>query len=521
MPEPPPPLRALTKSELRALGVPPAQVGAVREAASLDALRALVDDALVRRLAPRFGAPAAAPEGTLHLLDDAQRAVVARLVTGGPYTVRGVAGTGKTQVLLHAAARRLEARPPAADLLWTFNRALADAARQAARRLAGPRARALTVETFDGWCKRFLGETRPVLDDRHPDLLALLEEAKEQARRASWSPRSQVWARPLEFWREELDLLRDPPLETLADYLTVERVGRGQKLDRAHRALVWVTHETYARLLDARGVRDWRQVRLDALRRLREARSTRYERVFVDEAQDLPPLALEVARLLAGPSVVVAFDAAQAIYTKGFRARDLGRRFTLTACYRTTAELARAAAPFRAAEADAAPTGALRAGRRPTVVTVTGRGNEAAWVADELERRLDAGAAPGDFAVLTFTRRLADAMADALERRGLPVSRSTEALDLSPATVKVATMSAAKGLEFPVVLLAPLRDADLSARADDPDERRLEEALRRRVLYVAMTRARDELILVQRRGNAARLLAELPADAVEDAGAPT
>lgn len=523
-----PPLRDLTKSELRAMGVPAPLVASVRAAASREDLRALpLEGDLAARLETLFfqhdrarGRADDVDADSLLRLDDAQRAIVARIVSGGPYRLRGVAGTGKTQVLLHAATQRLAARPPARDLFWTYNRALADRARLSVSRLAGTRARELTLETFDAWCKRFLGETRPIRDDRHPELLELLDLARERARAASWAPDSPLWAREPDFWREELDYLRDHPLETLADYLEVERVGRGRRLDRAHRPLVWVTYETFVKLLDERGVRDWRQVRLDALRRLRETRATRYERVFVDEAQDLPPLALKVAALLAGTSVAIAVDGAQAIYRKGFRWRDLGlaqtRSFTLTTCYRTTAEIARVGEPFRSPEDDPLAGRTLRSGLRPAVVTVTGRGNEAEWVADELRRRLAQGARPGSMAVLSFTRRQAAAVADALERRGLQVSRSTDALDLAGAAIKVATMSSTKGLEWEVVFLAPLCDADFSPRpsGDDEDEQRLETERRRKVLYVAMTRARDEVVLVQRRGNAARILAEIPADAV-------
>src|SRR5690606_35820944 len=157
--------------------------------------------------------------------------------------------------------------------------------------------------------------------------------------------------------------------------------------------------------------------------------------------------------------------------------------------------IARVSEPFRSPEDDPLAGRTLRTGLRPTVVTVTGRGNEAEWVAGELRRRLAQGARPGRMAVLTVARRRAGAVADTLERRGLQVSRSTDTLDLDGAAIKVATMSSAKGLEWAVVFLAPLCDSDFSprSRGDDADEERLEAERRRKVLYVAMTRARDEV----------------------------
>lgn len=58
-------------------------------------------------------------------------------------------------------------------------------------------------------------------------------------------------------------------------------------------------------------------MRRDAYRKLRDAKTCRFDQVFIDEAQDLPPLALKIADLLAGPNITIAVNGAQAIYRKG------------------------------------------------------------------------------------------------------------------------------------------------------------------------------------------------------------
>ncbi len=85
------------------------------------------------------------------------------------------------------------------------------------------------------------------------------------------------------------------------------------------------------------------------------------------------------------------------------------------------------------------------------------------------------------------------------------------------------TLHTAKGLEFPVVYIAGLDDGTLphSRSMDDPEEM----AEERRLLYVGMTRAKDQLILIhdQYRNNfgyseptdPSRFLSDLPEDLVE------
>lgn len=71
--------------------------------------------------------------------------------------------------------------------------------------------------------------------------------------------------------------------------------------------------------------------------------------------------------------------------------------------------------------------------------------------------------------------------------------------------VALMTLHAAKGLEFPAVFLAGVREGVLPLERPDAD--REEE---RRLLYVGMTRARDELIVTYS-GQPSPFLADLPA----------
>ena len=60
--------------------------------------------------------------------------------------------------------------------------------------------------------------------------------------------------------------------------------------------------------------------------------------------------------------------------------------------------------------------------------------------------------------------------------------------------ITLATIHAAKGLEWPVVIIAGCNEGIIPARLNDLDETEGE----RRLMYVAMTRAMDQLLLTVR-----------------------
>ena len=113
---------------------------------------------------------------------------------------------------------------------------------------------------------------------------------------------------------------------------------------------------------------------------------------------------------------------------------------------------------------------------------------EAEKIADHLEQAHTEGHAWGDMAVLCPTTKIRDLCARTLAKRKLPLENRVSPGDFDPASnkIKVMTMHASKGLEFPVVALPGV--GHMPAQGEDEKEAA-------RVFYVAATRASQRLVI--------------------------
>jgi superfamily I DNA/RNA helicase len=548
-----PPLAAVGLVELREMGVPEDRVGAVQRARTLEELDGLsLPAGVAGRVRFRFiqeshGGAATAPplerraRNVKHLEDylrgsltqlllnlDASQRQIVELSGSGAIVAKGVAGSGKTSIILHRIHQLLEGTPliPPSILLLTFNRALRKAAQELLHAM-GIRGTTLEISTLHAWCMRFLGPLRPARVAGERERKRLLERAKEAASEEIGKD-SALWGYPAEFWKDELHLIKGRVLGGREEYLSMDRVGAGRPLQPHLRAHVWRVTELFDRMLEESGQADWDDVVRRAHRRLAELgdAAPRYDHVFVDEAQDLTPLALRVAGALAGKqqNVVVCYDPAQSLHERGFRWKQSGltvhpgRSFTLRRNYRNTAEIFSSARPVMEAlrggadeeERLVSPEEPTRRGPLP-VFLPTGPGEEAAAIAASVRYLIaEERVPPQNIAALSFTRALRDRIHEELIRAGVRAQKHDEDeawISLADPSVKVLTLLSAKGLEFPVVYLAAsahLFAPPASVGMGEEREAWLERM--RRCLYVGMTRAMTRLVLVHERGQLVPLL---------------
>ncbi|TCJ16513.1 DNA helicase II [Parasulfuritortus cantonensis] len=241
--------------------------------------------------------------------------------------------------------------------------------------------------------------------------------------------------------------------------------------------------------------------------------SGQYDAVLVDEGHDFRPEWLKLVVRMVDPrsnSLLLLYDDAQSIYDTG-KARDFsfrsvgiqaqGRTTILKVNYRNTREILDFAARFAAklltpAEADEdgvprlVPVSAGRAGRRPMLVELPSLKAEGKYLAERLKAAHDDGVAWQDMAVLYRTwEPVGKVVKEVLRREGIPLTWKDQIkFDGQQDSIRLMPFHSSKGLEFPFVAIPGLgrpgsEEADAEAEA--------------RLLYVAMTRATEELLVLR------------------------
>jgi DNA helicase-2/ATP-dependent DNA helicase PcrA len=432
---------------------------------------------------------------------------------GGPLLVRAGPGTGKTRVLVQRAMGLVqEGLEPERLLMLTFTRKAAAEMRE--RLAAGlPAAGAVKVGTFHSLGREILtqalGAPPAVLDED-----ARLAVIGPLARRLELRPVDLAQA--LTRAKQTMTPPADPALAAwLADYQAL-LAGEG--------------------LCDLDDLVREAALRLGGDEALARAWRGRFAQVLVDEYQDVNPAQVALLAALGGPDTqfTAIGDPDQAIY--GFRGADrrliasFGQSFPgatvmgLTRNYRSAEPILELAQALMAQDPDPARPRltALRPGwMKPRFCELASAEAEAQWLAArvveilggvdsrqvESSRVAEAAARGGatqygaaDIAVLYRLHAQAPILQKALERAGVPVQvasreplAETDPLDFKAQRVSLLTMHAAKGLEFPVVFLAGLEEGLLPYQPPDKPVADLDEE--RRLLFVAMTRARERLYL--------------------------
>ena len=461
------------------------------------------------------------------------------------------AGTGKTRVLTLRVARRLEDRSAHPDhvLVCTFSRKAADELRARLWTLGtGSDVHAATLHRCAlGLIHRYHADQglRPpvVVADRRPLLEALLDEPTGAAglrrRRDSSSGAGTPTARrppgsrlaaaraDTEIGWAKARLVGPDRYEDAA-----KRAGRRPSLGAARMAEIYARYEVARR---RRGALDLDDLLLRCCELLESdgafaaAVRWRHRHLFVDEMQDLNQAQYRLLCLLVGdpPDLFVVGDPHQSVY--GWNGADPGLLERVAADF-SGARVVRLAANHRCTPQVVGVAGAVldevvglpestRAdGPLPRVAALQTDSHEAAWVAREVWRAHRPGRRWSSIAVLARTNQQLTVIAEALGaervpyrllgRETVPVGDVREeqwggSVDGGPPdrggddpwepdadAVVVATFHRAKGLQWPAVFVVGLADGLVPLAAARSRAARAEE---RRLLYVALTRAEDEL----------------------------
>jgi DNA helicase II / ATP-dependent DNA helicase PcrA len=451
-------------------------------------------------------------------LNPAQRLAVTH--QGPPLMVQAGPGTGKTRALTHRLAYLLERRqaPPESILALTFTR---QAAAEMADRVRGllpdfPGLDRLTLGTFHALGLRLLtdqGLHRQVADEERRRTL-LTAAARDADLPVAFLDRKIAWAK--QALLGPADVSREEPRSFSRGFAAYEA--------RLEKEGLW----DYEDLL-ARPVR-----LLEQNQELREAYRGRFRHLLVDEYQDVNEAQYRFFELLAGPDaeIMVIGDPQQAIY--GFRGarpeyfarfqedRPGALTLSFTETYRLPPPLL-AASQRLLPEAQMGPRVSRREGDSPVVLIEAATPQaEALAIARQIEalvggldhqsledhrlRYQDPAEEAGfqDIAVLFRLHAQGDELFQTLSAAGIPCELARQTLgpeitgiDLMAQRVKLLTLHAAKGLEFPFVFIAGCETGLVPLELEERQEADPEEE--RRLFYVGLTRASRQVFLTRAR----------------------
>lgn len=448
-------------------------------------------------------------EDWMIFLSPLQTRAVQRSVEG-PCRVSGGPGTGKTVVALHRAAAFARAASEGGQVLMTsFVNTIPGVLDGLFERLAPD-----VHDRVDFRSIHSLAGT--VLHERGIDVR--IDEAAARSRfdeRLAADPsRRDALARAgftgQYVWDEVTRVLEGREVADLEIYLSLERHGRAQRMGETERREVWSLYREYCEACE-RGeqpIVSWSRHLALARRALEQSPAlSTYRAIVVDEAQDITESGLRflVAMLGGGASgsLLLVGDNAQRIYHGGFRLKDLGieirgRSFVLDTCYRSTHEIMVAAGALSRylSSEDFGESGTRndgwktsRYGPKPTLREFRTVADEQVWLASELATLADSER--DSAAVLVPTNKLADSWRANLRQAGIETCDLLKYKGRPIPGVKIGTHNRAKGLEFTRVYIPNLSRYGVGGDMENVDDL----ILRGSKLYVAMTRARDQLAL--------------------------
>lgn len=314
-------------------------------------------------------------------------------------------------------------------------------------------------------------------------------------------------------WEQVVDAWQ---LETWEAYRDVARLGRKTRLKEPQRAIVWLIFEKVRASLKAQDLITHSEMFTKLASFYTGNVSLPFDFLVVDEAQDVSIAQLRFLAALGGDrgnGLFLAGDLGQRIFQQPFSWKALGvdirgRSTTLRINYRTSHQIRKQADRLLGPELadvdgnteERKTTISLFNGPPPTIQILDSIEQESVAISDWLKARTKEGILPHEIAVFVRSAAELDRARAAAEVAGLPFKVLDDRVETTHGKASIATMHLAKGLEFRAVAVMACDDEIIPSQgrietvADDSD---LEEVYNteRHLLYVACTRARDQLLI--------------------------
>jgi mRNA-degrading endonuclease RelE of RelBE toxin-antitoxin system len=446
----------------------------------------------------------------------------------GPARVTGSAGTGKTVVAMHRAVHLARRDETARILLATFSDTLAVILKQKLRILVASEPK--LAERIEIHAMKSLGRRFYELRFNKPQLIGdeLVSQLIEEG--MALAPESKLNARFLTAeWNQVVDAQQ---VLSCDEYLNAPRIGRRTGLNAKQRTLIWPIFQHVLDQMTERGL----VTDAGIFRRLTEeyhkTSQSPFEHTIIDEAQDINPSQLRFLAAINGKTpngLFFAGDVGQRIFQIPFSWLSLGvdvrgRSKGLKINYRTSHQIRSRADRLLGAEVadydgifdERKGTVSVFNGPQPMIQVFDNEDDECIAVADWVRNLLTEGFEPHEISVVVRSKAQVPRAEEVMKILDAEYQILDDRLEVSRKKMSVGTMHMTKGLEFRAVAVMacdydviPLQER-VESITDDLELREVYDT-ERHLLYVACTRARDQL-LVTAAGDPSEFLDDLRLD---------
>lgn len=464
-------------------------------------------------------------EQELVRLTTEQQRVLDEITLGGDFLVKGGAGTGKTLVLLKALGKLLgidgivpgpETGMPSFVLI-TYSETLVKYDRYVAS-IISIEERNERIVSVDDYLERKLAVAIP---DGKIDFEFFTETVRSLCSLPFITPEDAA---------SELEDFLFANNVSEREYCTdlIERSGMKRRLDAGSRRKLWELRNLVVEHMDSTGrfSRNYSRIRIVTAAESKPELVTD-DYMFIDEVQDLAPTDLLALKVLSRKAVIMAGDADQAIFRKGFSFKRIGidivgRARTLNLNFRNTLQINELAERFRvrlesgqdSAQAVVNPKGydrpsqAFRPGPPPELYTAADERGLEQNLLERVKTFLE---------LLQYDRETLTILTpdiESLERvRLILAAEGIEANNIGDESfrfetssgIRLSTLHLAKGIDFPVVFLYLPYEPDQVSSYDDA----FNDTMIRNAMYVCMTRAMEHLNVFTIEGAASPVIRDL------------
>ena len=450
----------------------------------------------------------------LKLLDLEQEISLKKAVTEksntspSPYSlnvVTGVAGSGKTEVLIKRAVLLSETHANSRILVLSHNKSISNALKQSITSLT-KKSDNIHCLPFLEWCRKLLGGTwRFVYEDQETELLDLM--IKRHFEHEELSRHGLI---------REINFIKDRQIETETDYLNTIRSNRSFALSNPVRKRIWQAMVDIDTQLKDRSSSLWGEAASFLLKALDNGKTVKpYTHILIDEGQYFAPVWFKlIARVIAPQGeLFIATDPDQGFYNRSLEWKETGidlRKGTtrLLNHYRCSPAISRVVDEFRLHRSIEEPKAPLHSINNvdpikpedhPQLLHFPTKEDQQNRLFSEIHQLIQRGYEANDILILNANKQTTRFLAQEIRKTlSIRATTLTGSMIIEDNTIKLCDIESATGLQSKVVFITGLENifnAEQSTELSDRERHSLKTD-NTHLLHMAMTRASEQLYLL-------------------------